>query len=489
MQKLSLIYGSLCRQVRSEQGSALVGAVAFSIILFIASLGYLQVVASSRNYETTGFWDDKAFTAAESGLLLGAKWLSQQQQANDEQNPFSLITPNPREVYALTFDGIPVSVSISFSHDTAEIRSVATTGMLTYKKQLSRKVLAKPISAGSYGVYLDNAWSFSGNTKGIRKMDWDGPAHFNTPLKLGNQEGPGNQNHFSGKVTLYNIDPITNQPIVRSTYKSDGHFGNDYRYGVDVDVSKSNKPNPWNGDDVFLNTYNPNANKIVAELNVTGTTNLYLNASDSGLVFGVSGGNPFYQYRNNSGVLTTVPYNAATELKLHIANKGVQVSGTMEGKATVYTDPGYTIHIPGNLTYADFSTTWLPTGNNTTPNISAINNFIATSKNILGLYSGNNFTVAAGTPFVTALMFAVNAPANTMTFIDDKSNTTKFTLFGSLAASGFWDSKQGNDQASFNHFWDRRALSAPGLGFERLDANNTLVFNLNRSTWTERNFK
>jgi hypothetical protein len=471
MQKLISGYTALPQPVRSEQGSALVGAVAFSIILFIASLGYLQVVASSHNYETTGFWDDKAFTAAESGLLLGTKWLSQQQQSNDPEYPFSFIASNPREVYALTSDGIPVSVSIAFSHDTAEIRSIATTGMLTYKKQLSRKVIANPIQAGSYGVYLDNAWNFGGNTKGIRKQDWDGPAHFNTALLLGNP-GKGNEDHFNGKVTLYNINPITNQPVTNPTYQSDGHFGNDYRWGVDGGSG--------NWDEIFQSIYNPNADRIVSVLNTANKTDIVIHTADSSLTFGVNNGNPFYQYKNSAGTTSSVSYNPANDLTLHIANKGVSISGTVKGKVTVYTDAGKNIHIPANLCYDGITSmaNWFAN-----PDLAAIN------QNILGLYSGGNISVAEGNHYITAQIFATNQAGNTLFFENDKKNQTTFSLFGTLAASCYWDPKQGNDQATFNQTWDRRALSAPGLGFERLDENNTIVFNLNRSTWTELNFK
>jgi hypothetical protein len=358
--------------------------------------------------------------------------------------------------------------------------------MLTYKKQLTRKVLAISLPAGSYGVYLNNAWSFSGNTKGIRKMVWDGPAHFNTALNLGNQQGPGNQNAFQDKVTLFNISTVTNQPVQHPTYIANGHFGNDYRYGVEVDASDNN---PWNGDDVFLSTYNPNASKIIAELDATNKVDLTVNSSDSSLTFGVDAGGPYYQFRNSAGSIQKVSYNPSNEMKLRIANKGVSVSGTMQGKVTVYTDPGYNINVSGNLVYADFSPSWLPSDNNGVPNNAAIDNFVETSQNILGLFSGNDLTITEGSICVTAVMFAVNSQSSTMSFQVDKSNQTILTLFGTLAANGFWDSKQGNDQATFNHTWDSRALTAPGLGFSRMDGNDTYLITFLSSSWSETNFK
>jgi hypothetical protein len=477
MQKLSLWYRSLRRQVRPEQGSALVGAVAFSIILFIASLGYLQVVASSRNYETTGFWDDKAFTAAESGLLLGARWLSQQEPSNNEQYPFSGITPNPRDVYAVTFDGIPVSVSIAFSHDTAKIQSTATTGMLTYSKRLVRTMVALPLTAGGYGVYLDDAWNLGGNTDGIRKLNWDGPAHFNTAIKLGNP-GVGNEVHFNDRVSLFNIDPTRAppEPVYNPTYDSMGHFGNDYRSGVTGGSGR------W--DSIFQRTYNPNADRIGTYLNTSDSTNISLNAGDSSLTFGVNNGNPFYQYKNGAGTITPVSYDPAIDLKIHIVNKGVSVSGIVKGKVTVYTDLGNDIYLPGNLMYADFSVSSFSSND-----LSTNYGFGMTSQNIIGLYSGGDLVVAKGTHYITALLFAVNKPNGTLLFKDDRQQQTTFNLFGSLAVKNFWDPPQGNNQATFIPRWDHRASSAPGLGFKRELDDGSFALSLNPGAWTERNFK
>ncbi|MBN2037670.1 MAG: hypothetical protein JW768_13095 [Chitinispirillaceae bacterium] len=452
------------------------GAVAFSIILFIASLGYLQVVASSSNSETTGFWDDKAFAAAESGLLMGMKWLSQQKRANDKQNPFSLIIPNPRAVYSETFGNIPVSVSIEYSNDTAVITSIATTGELTYNKQIVRAVIAEPIPSGSYGVYLDNAWELGGNTNGIRKMTWDGPAHFNTALQLGNPGG-GNEAQFLDKVTLFNINPVTNNPVYIPTNDSAGHFGNDYRWGVDGGSG--------NWDDEFQKTYDPNADKIVTTLDANGSVPLTLNDADNSLTFGVNAGTPFYTYiSSTTGNPVTETYDPNSDLKLHIVDKEVSVSGIVKGKVTVYTDPGKNIYINNDLTYHDFSTASF---SNT--DLATNHGYGMSSANVLGLYSGADFIVSEGTHNITALLFAVNQDINTLVFQEDQQNKTQFNLFGTLAVKGFWDSKQGNDQADFNQLWDRRGISAPGLEFEKVDDNNDLVFNLLPGTWTESNYK
>ncbi|MBN1129882.1 MAG: hypothetical protein JXA71_12895 [Chitinispirillaceae bacterium] len=462
--------------LRSEKGSALVGAVAFSIILFIASLGYLQVVASSRNNETTAYWDDRAFTAAESGLNLGVRWLSQQEPSGVQQTPFSMFN-SPLQVYADNFGGIPVSVAIFFSGDNAEITSTATSGMLTYKKQLSRRMT----HSGLYGVYLENIWQFNGNTNGIRKLTWDGPTHFNSPIMVGNP-GTGNNPVFKGRVTLYNYIPNTFTKVNGGF--GTGHFDNDYNWGVDDDPSNAFWT-PATLDEVFLSTYNPHADRVASFLDQSTAISLSLNPADSSLTFGVDpNGSPFYQYSDGAGVSQKVNYSGNQLLR--IVNKGVSVSGTVKGQVTVYTDPGYRIYVPGNLVYDGFQPSWLPIGG--PQNTAEIETFVNNSSTILGLYSGADIRVAEGTPYVTAQLFAVNTN-QTVTFDNDQSQQTQFTLFGSLAANHFWDIDQGNQQATFNHVWDSRPLSAPGLGFKRFNENNEVVFNLRNGTWSESNFK
>jgi hypothetical protein len=107
---------------------------------------------------------------------------------------------------------------------------------------------------GSYGVYMDNAYVLGGNTKGIRKRDFDGPIHSNTAIDLGNPGG-GNECHFNSPVTVHNINPSTNQSVVDSSHGI-GHYGNDYRFGVEGGSGV------W--DDEFQSTYNPNSTVIVA---------------------------------------------------------------------------------------------------------------------------------------------------------------------------------------------------------------------------------
>ena len=56
-------------------GSALIGAIAISILMAIAGIGFLQVTSSGLNNDTAALEDLKALCAAESGANMGVRWL------------------------------------------------------------------------------------------------------------------------------------------------------------------------------------------------------------------------------------------------------------------------------------------------------------------------------------------------------------------------------------------------------------------------------
>jgi hypothetical protein len=464
MQELSMAVPQ--RNLLSNAGSALVGAVALSIVLFIASLGYVQLLASARNGGIEALRDDRAFMAAESGLQLATKWIEQQPQVP---------AADSTRLYNLSINEFSVAVDIiRISDSSADIKSTAVSGHMTYRKKLSWSVGPSSLPAGSFAIYIDNTFLFNGNTKGLRKMVWDGPMHFNTALQLGNPGG-GNAMTFRGPVTVHNIDPSTNQPI-NDPANPIGHFGNDYRYGV------QGGSGVW--DSEFVNTYNGQAGVIAANLSTANRTDLTLSANDTGLTFGVSGNVPYYQFKNGSNQTTTVPYDSATPLKLHVVNKGVAVSGLVKGKVTVYTDTGKNIAIPNNLLYADFNASSFSISDTTTNH-----GYGMTSGNVIGLYTGGNFVFPAGAHAVTGLLFTVKSSTSSVLFLDDKKNATAVALFGSIAASGFWDSKQGNDQSAFFQLWDRRSLSAPGIGYYNVNEYGLPMLVTTAGSWQERNFK
>jgi hypothetical protein len=459
--------------VNPQKGSVLLSVIAFITLMTIAMGGFLAVTRNIVLQETVELNDDRAFLAAESGLTLGSRAVLAQYGTfgfGSDADVFGESLRGPNAV-----NGMDVTVAIAVNGTEVSVTSTAENpSLLVYKKRIAWKMQMVPLTSnsGDYAVYLDNAYQLGGNTKGIRKMDWDGPAHFNTALQLGNP-GKGNETHFNGPVSLFNVDPTTTLQVFDPAH-GNGHFDNDYRYGVEGGSGD------W--DSEFLGTYDPNSQIMAPALDTAGKVNLTLNAGDSTLTLGVSSGIPFYQYKNTTGTTMTVNYDSSAQTKLHIVNKGVAVSGSAKGKVVVYTDSGKSIYLPGNLTYADFSTSAFSDTSNATNH-----GYGMTGANVMALYSGADVVVAQGTHTITAQIFAAKTPGGTLIFENDKKNKTTLNIFGTLAVNCFWDSKQGNDQATFNQLWDRRSLSAPGLGFNSLTASRGVVYTAIYSEWIENN--
>ena len=197
--------------------------------------------------------DDRAFLAAESGLLSGTRAVLARYGSFGFASQTDLFGESLRGPGAL--NGMNVTVNLEVDGTDVMVTSIAENpSQLIYKKMIRWKMRMVPLIAnsGGYGIYLDNAYRLGGNTKGIRKMDWDGPAHFNTALQLGNPGG-GNETHFNGPVTLFNIDPATNLEVFDPN-NGTGHFDNDYRYGVEGGSG--------NWDSEFKGTFDPHAFRL-----------------------------------------------------------------------------------------------------------------------------------------------------------------------------------------------------------------------------------
>lgn len=58
-----------------QRGSALVGTIALSLVLTISAAGFILVTGNGQGTEKEGLNELQLFNAAESGLLMGARWL------------------------------------------------------------------------------------------------------------------------------------------------------------------------------------------------------------------------------------------------------------------------------------------------------------------------------------------------------------------------------------------------------------------------------
>ena len=508
MQKLSLWYGSLYQQVRPEQGSALVGAVAFSIILFIASLGYLQVVASSRNYETTGYWDDKAFTAAESGLRLGARWLSQQ----------AAIPNNAVTVYNLSLGNIAVDVSVvGISATVAEIRSTATTNMLTYRKNISLRVT--PRKLGWYGTFLNGVMGNNHRAQGGFVMtNFDGPMHANEAIHI-SASGGNVITRFLGRTTVHHT------PADQWDYGNGTHDDNNYDYGVEIAAHGLN----YLDQNVFLGQYRHHQDLIT--LSRVTQTDVPLPASDPVVQTNLEEvpnrcpylhltGNTATYYYWTGGVLTTYPI-PDVDNKVIRAPNALAISGTFTGRTTIVTDPGYDIYPVGNVTVHNFS----PDPEAYYDNFNSVNNYgvAMNNTNALSLVSGKDVYFAAkwynptaggfkqyvsggadGYMYLTASIIAIETGGTHRLVLDNnnlvKANSYKgphvdingIRIIGSRTLDQWFQVNTGADEF-LSMYFDRRlsqGMLTPGIpDFRRVldDGSEALV--LDPGAWTERNFK
>lgn len=466
MQKLKITTKAL---IRGQHGSALVSVVVFSVLLAISGAAYLGITTNSVNREVSGLNDLKAFAAAESGLLLGTQWLVKQTTWPTTDVPGIITT---------TVDGISVSVDID--EDAGDIRVVSTSAVngASYDKTLSWIVMQGEQSSGSLGTFFDDVMTFpGGNTHGIRKLDFDGPVHANSPIKIANG-GAGNIPTFNSPVTVYNPSNTGNAGY------GQGHFDNDYTKGVLVANGS-----PPNFDDVFLSTYDGSAQKKAVAFDATGGTTLTLSSSNNLVTFGVSAGTPTYTYTDVSNVTHTVSYSASAETKIRIAGGEVLVNGTVKGKVTLYSDapteahPNTDIRIIDDLIYDGFN---VASFNPDDPN----NNFGLgnNNPNILALYSGGAIKIDTekdAPRLITAQLFATS-DGQTVEFVIEKKKDV-VNLIGTRSVDYYWDEKQGNDQTTFNFYWDRRQLSAPGLRYGQIDDNGNPMLTLSHSQWTETN--
>jgi hypothetical protein len=123
---------------KGPEGSALVGAVTLTLIMSITALGFVQISASGVNHEQAALENEKAFQAAESGLLLGARWLMM--QAN-----WPTIGNNQPIVQDVSINDINVDVNYSAgANNTVLITSTASSARLHYTKRLTWVMVFNP---------------------------------------------------------------------------------------------------------------------------------------------------------------------------------------------------------------------------------------------------------------------------------------------------------------------------------------------------------
>lgn len=212
MQKLKK--SGMFQTLRANKGSALVGTIAFSIILFIASLGYLKVLASTRDSELESLRDDNAFIAAESGLLLGTRW--QQLQAWPAEYQFGSVNT----VYSgLPLNGMTVEVkdSIDINGRVFLISTAKSVPKLRYVKKIVWEVRSHPFdtNAFNYAMISGDTFSIRGNTL-ITQLDGitPGAIHSNAAIDINGSASLGDSTHIIDVTSSISISTGNNNEYI-----------------------------------------------------------------------------------------------------------------------------------------------------------------------------------------------------------------------------------------------------------------------------------
>jgi hypothetical protein len=400
----------MCAISKGNQGSILVGAVALSILMAIAGMGFLLVTANGINSETSAYENERAFQAAESGVWIAARWLRNNLNAgNTNTGPYANrpIVINNLNVYdTIVISNLsgPTIASINVT-----VHKIGSPSSSTFVK----RIRVGNITGQNFGIYA----SFFDSYQPTQKVDWDnannewidvasatgwngwgtgrnfyGRVHFNTmPVKLFNADP-----RFYGFVTV-----AAGNPGLGAAY-ANGERGNNYSAGVVGYVNSvagtSYTPTLAALNAIFTDRYIPNVNAIA--LNIVNNDAVTLAASypadiislprdfrDQGygpyqyrptLYF--NGSTARYYYRDAGGTYRVNNYNAFNN-RIFVAdannNLNVYSSSTgVTGNVTVATATGRSIVPVGNLIVSGYNTS---TSTITSP---------STNNNMIGLVSG-----------------------------------------------------------------------------------------------------
>lgn len=343
------------RHGSGERGSILITVVAFITLLSIALAGFLGVARNIVNQEIIECNEDKAFLAAESGLLIGTRWL--QEGNNWAQYYASGYNGN---VYEGALNGFDVDVAVTkLPSGDLQIRATSASNELPYSKRLSWTV-----RENNYGIFINDFSQSGGVGGGGLNNEWfDGPLHSNTPVYVSSVSGGNVSVKFvNGKVSVHNMTS-------HITFANGGHWGNygvsnvsgnDYDFGIhhhSAQPGQFSKLDPLFTNNGVYTQFQHSQDLLFMSPVGTQTITLpqnHASASAAILYFYVQNGTGKAEYfYHNAG-------NAADTLTFNIHNQVIRVPndvgllGTVKGQTTVVTDPGCHIKPIGDLTYANF---------------------------------------------------------------------------------------------------------------------------------------
>jgi hypothetical protein len=359
--------------LKNKNGSVLVGAVVFSIIAGIAAGGYLAVTNNTVTQEVVALDDARAFHAAESGLLIGTRWLA------DTTNWNAAITGGSQVVFSDTINGMRVTTTIGpNSGDTIPVVSVAQGGILRYRKQLSWNARIAPGGSGSVINNLDGLVK-----KGLADCAFEGPIHFNGDIKI--FTGAGNKPKFiNGPVTVHSSNQLNGDGTAGAA-----PYYNNYDYGILPDNGVWNLNNI---DGCFSALYRHSQPEILNE--VSWANAVALDVPNDGLVTFQDGKLSFVDGGGNLVQDTLMGNGGIGKVFLIPGNKSVKVTGTVRGNCSVVTTGAGSITVVDNLDYDGWN--WggadgiVSSGSGKSSTYNHVNNYgLANNTNLISLIASD----------------------------------------------------------------------------------------------------
>ncbi len=379
-------------KLKSNSGSVLVTTVMISIVLSILVSGLFTFLSFLSSNEANASEVDRSFWAAESGLLMGSRWI----RGNSEfPTKFSSVVPfNDMEINNMLVrvtltettgsSGEPAVLVTSEVYDTARGATVGTT---SFERRLSQMI--SPSEYGVYATFFDDVegWNPGSNSGwgGFYRREFVGRFHMNEAIKI--SYGPSTSNR-----TIFRDGKVSVASSSGWDYGNGQHDNNVYNKGVRLGYTNYDSLSRIKQlDSIFTTEYEQDADKIeipiglTAEIMGSGDHDIIsLPASqDDGedyndyrpsLEFFKDGGTykARYHYREG-GTYKTKTYSDYDD-KVFIADAHLNILGVVDGQTTVATTHGHSVMPVDDIVYSDYNES-----NGTVP---------TNSKNALGIVSG-----------------------------------------------------------------------------------------------------
>lgn len=427
--------------LRDRRGSTLVGAIVISLILAISGLTYLWVVRNAGQQEFETLRDTQGLYAAESGLQIATRLLSQTGLPEGKED---VIAANAR----IKVNTLWVDADVEDAGSSAFFSSSAS-GLKT------KKVNARAWDAQTGGTFVKRVSWY------VRELNAFEYGFFSNGIgSNGNKEFCGQQ--FYGDTYLTSKNATKGQMNLVCSHPE--HGCNKYYAGLSIVTQEINEHKDCKLDSTNIeNDSTPLYKTLLESVTVPPAyTNLApdLRSSTSAAKITLSGTGTLIFNPDGSADFGATHY-ASIEGKIFVATATINVQGTVKGSATVVSAQETKITISGNLVYDSYSSSSATAPTPPTSISSGSNSY-------LGIVTdgGVVFDNAAGPLQVSAAIVAWNPASNGKTGIaelemtDNKSNNARVTLTGTVLLG-----QMEKDFSPFTYVQDHRLKKTVPPGF------------------------